>query len=159
MGVGAPRRPWGLLAVLTTLSLAAAGCREEILAPQVIEETSFATALGIDLSQMTRLPSGVYIRDDLVGGGALLTLGDSATVDLTGWLSNATVFAQGQLEFVYGTTDLTEGFDIGLAGIAVGGRRWIIVPPALGYGDSPPLTTIVPAGAILVFEVELVSIP
>jgi FKBP-type peptidyl-prolyl cis-trans isomerase len=126
---------------------------------EVIEEVTFDASLGIDLAQMTELPSGVYIRDLVVGGGPeTYEDGEVAQVAYTGWLRNGQQFDAGSLTFGPGTAfpNLIPGFEIGLEGTAVGGTRLMVIPPELAYaqyGSGP-----IPPGAIVIFEVELDSI-
>jgi len=122
--------------------------------PQVIETTTFFAGLGIDLAAMTKLPSGVYILDDSVGTGALLADGDSVQIDHSGWLSNGYQFSGGVFRSLY-PTSFIDGFSIGLEGMAEGGQRLMIIPPDLAYGDAG--SGVIPRGAILVFEVELLD--
>lgn len=150
------RGPKALLVALAVLVVPAAACEGDNPF-EVIEEIEFFVGLGVDLNAMTKLPSGVYIQDDSVGTGPLLAAGDSALLGHTGWLANGTGFSTGQFRIKYLTTSLIEGFDIGLDGMAEGGQRLMIIPPALAYGDSPPSTAI-PPGAVLVFEVQLLDV-
>ncbi|MBM4183299.1 MAG: hypothetical protein FJ207_03635 [Gemmatimonadetes bacterium] len=144
----------GRLVALAVLCVPAAAC-SDAFEPQVIEETEFFTGLGIDLATMTKLPSGVYILDDSVGTGALLADGDSVQIDHRGWLSNGNQFSGGVFRGLY-PTGFIPGFSIGLAGMMEGGKRLMIIPPALGYGNDPPPGAI-PPGSILVFEVLLLD--
>ena len=123
---------------------------------EVIETVTFDPGLGIDLTQMTRLPSGVYIQDLVVGTGDVIAVGHHVSLQLTAWIRNGTEWSSGLLTFDYGVTDLgVDGFGIGIEGMAVGGTRLIIVPPELGYGESPPPDSGIPRGAILIYEVDL----
>jgi FKBP-type peptidyl-prolyl cis-trans isomerase FkpA len=145
-----------LLAVLAVLVVPAAACSEDSNPFQVIEEITFFAGLGIDLNAMTKLPSGVYILDDSVGVGQLLADGDSIRMDHRGWLANGTQFSSGIFPALY-PSDFIPGFSIGMEGMAEGGQRLMIIPPALGYGSNPPSAAI-PSGAVLVFEVELLDV-
>jgi FK506-binding nuclear protein len=137
------------------LALPSVACSEATpFEPQVIEDTEFFAGLGIDLATMTKLASGVYILDDSVGTGAALADGDSIQVDHRGWLSNGYQFSSGQFRALY-PGDFIDGFSFGLAGMAEGGQRLMIIPPELGYGNTP--TGSIPAGSILVFEVILID--
>ena len=126
---------------------------------EVIEEVTFDASLGIDLSQMTVLPSGVYIRDLVVGAGPeTYEDGEVAHVEYTGWLRNGLQFDSRPLTFGPGTAypNLIPGFEIGLEGTAEGGTRLMVIPPELAYaqyGSGP-----IPPGAIVIFEVQLDSI-
>lgn len=143
---------------LAALVLALGACSSETPF-EVIEEVAFDASLGIDLTRMTRLPSGVYIEDLVVGSGAVIAPGDHVSVRLTAWLSNGAQWSDGLLTFDYRVTNLgVEGLYIGLEGIALGGTRRIIVPPELAYGEFPPPESIIPKGAILIYEVDLVAI-
>ena len=123
---------------------------------QVIDEVEFDASLNIDLSQMELLDNGVYRRDIVVGGGEQLVFGISATVQFRGWLTTGFEFDSGQFPFLMGNNEVVRGFEDGLVGMLVGGTRLIIVPPDLGYGA---LTVgSIPAGSILIFEVELLSV-
>lgn len=123
---------------------------------QVIEDVDFASSLNVDLSQMTRLPSGVYVQDTTVGTGDALAATDNLTLDHTGWLTDGREFSAGQFSSPVG--GLVPGFQDGIIGMQPGGVRRMIIPPGLAYGDNPPSSSIVPKGAVLVFEVELISI-
>jgi peptidylprolyl isomerase len=147
-------------AALTAAVVAFAACEDDPVAPapQVIEDITYAPALGIDLASMTQLPSGVYILDDPAGMGALLADNDSIEISHTGWLNNGAVFSSGVFRTRHNGSPprLIEGFDIGLEGMAVGGTRLMIIPPALGYGAAP--NGPIPGGSVLIFEVGLQAI-
>ena len=125
-----------------------------------IEATTFASSLGVDLSASTRTSTGLYYRDLIMGTGATAASGHSLSVHYTGWLANGTQFDTNvapatPLTLTLGIGQVIAGWDQGLAGMKVGGRRQLIIPPSLGYGSTPNGT--IPANSILVFSVDLIS--
>jgi peptidylprolyl isomerase len=101
------------------------------------------------------------IEDLVVGTGKEAKNGDTLSVHYTGWLEDGTKFDTsigGQpIEFVLGQGRVIPGWEKGLLGMKVGGKRRLTIPPALGYGESGAGDTI-PPNAALIFEVELVAI-
>ena len=106
-----------------------------------------------------------FSMDDLtVGTGPEAMNGDTLSVNYTGWLydpnaveNKGTRFDSGDdFPFVLGAGRVIAGWDQGLVGMRVGGRRRIVIPPALGYGSSGQGP--IPGDATLLFEVELVGI-
>jgi len=150
-------RPYALaLTLALTLAL---GCSDSNQ-PVSIEDASFAAALGVDLAASTKSTGGLYYRDLQVGSGAVVSNGQLVQVHYTGWLTNGTQFDSNQAPqapyaFHPGAGEVIQGWDFGVLGMHVGGRRQLIIPPALAYGvaGSGPI----PGNAILVFTVEVVS--
>ena len=137
------------------------GCGEGFTEPefkQVIEEVEFDASLNIDLAQMERLESGVYVQVLVVGDGEELVDGLFATVEFTAWVSTGEDFGEGEFIFLVGSDPVVDGFAIGVAGQRVGETRLIIIPPDLGYGTDGAVMLGVPGGAILIFRVELLSL-
>ena len=157
-----------LASTLAVLAVPLAACldtTEDIVTtppPEVpIESATFASALGVNISASTKTTNGLYYRDLTVGSGATVAAGQRVSVRYTGWLPNGQQFDSNvgstQLfEFMLGAGGVIPGFDQGIAGMRVGGRRQIIIPPALGYGPSG--FGPIPGNAILVFDVEVVSV-
>ena len=138
-----------VLALAGTVGLAA--CNSTPF--QVIEEVTFDPSLEIDLAQMERLPSGVYIEDVIVGTGLRVNAGSDVRVTYEGFLASGTKFGEGPLRFVLGTRSVIAGFELGLIGALELGTRKIVIPPELGYGDAEQGT--IPAGSVLVFRVTV----
>ena len=147
-----------LLLVIPLASLAglAAGCSKS---PD--EPTSTFTP-----SQGTPLPPGptkLEIEDTKVGAGREAKNGDTVHVQYTGTLMNGTKFDSSYdhggdpFKVTVGKSEVIKGWDQGLPGMKVGGKRHLKIPSELGYGDkgSPPS---IPPNAGLIFDVELVSI-
>lgn len=142
------------------LTLAALATLFACAPPPKIEETTFAASLGVDLAASTKLESGLYLRDKTVGTGAEAKNGDALTMRYTGWLVDGTQFDSNQasgFKFTLGRGDVIAGWDQGCVGLKPGGTRQLIIPPALGYGESG--VGPIPGNAILVFDVTLVSSP
>jgi len=106
--------------------------------------------------------SGLKIIDIQEGTGAVAQAGRAVTVHYTGWLTDGKKFDSSldrgrPFAFVLGQGRVIKGWDEGVAGMKVGGKRRLIIPPALGYGDrgSPPA---IPPGAELIFDVELLDV-
>ena len=102
------------------------------------------------------------IEDLVVGTGAEAQAGQLVTVDYTGWLADGTKFDssldRGQpFEFALGQGQVIKGWDKGVVGMKVGGKRRLIIPPELAYGKNGTGTTI-PPNATLTFEVELLAV-
>jgi FKBP-type peptidyl-prolyl cis-trans isomerase FkpA len=148
------------IVAVSALTLASACLSGESIAPeQSIEEATFASALGVNLAASTRTTNGAYYRDIVVGTGALVASGQDISIRYTGWLSNGAQFEtnlsnSSPLKFKLGAGEVIDGFDEGLAGIRVGGKRQLIIPPSLGYG--PYNYGPIPGNSILVFTVEVV---
>lgn len=151
------RRTLRLLAL--ALPIAAAACLgEDPVAPAPeIEDVTFAPALGVDLANSTETASGLWYRDIVVGTGATVAVGDSVYFTYMGNFPNGNQFDAGTgapALFKVGT--LITGFNEGVVGMKVGGRRQLIIPPHLGYGarwNGP-----IPPNSVLVFDVKVDSI-
>jgi FKBP-type peptidyl-prolyl cis-trans isomerase len=129
--------------------------------PEASASPGFAPSLGVDLAASTERPNGLIIRDLQVGTGAEAVSGSRVAVLYTGWLTDGTRFDGNMpsgptLPFTIDAGEVIPGWDEGVAGMRVGGRRQLIIPPDLGYGSygSGPI----PPNATLVFEVELVGV-
>jgi FKBP-type peptidyl-prolyl cis-trans isomerase len=159
-----------LSAVLLAVSLSTTAClnTEPIVVP-TIETTGFDPALGVNLPISTRTASGLYYRDIITGTGAAFAAGQTVGVNYTGSLPNATVFdhwprTAGDTAFTFklGAGQVIAGWDEGLVGMKIGGKRQLIIPPALGYGSTELRdqngNVIIPRYSILVFTVTAVSI-
>ncbi|MGZ5833930.1 MAG: FKBP-type peptidyl-prolyl cis-trans isomerase [Telluria sp.] len=109
-------------------------------------------------------PGSLVIKDTTVGTGAKATSTSTVSVKYTGWLYNdkaadfhGTQFDTGTLSAVtLGQNHLIPGFEQGIAGMQVGGKRTVYIPPSLGYGSVGSGTTI-PPNAGLVFDIELLT--
>ena len=126
-----------------------------------IEQTNFASALGVNLAASTKTTNGTYYRDLVVGTGSTVANGQTIAVRYTGWLSNGTQFDSNTtkadpLTFKVGSGQVILGFDDGLIGAKVGSQRQLIIPPSLGYGpyDYGPI----PGNSVIVFKVEVISV-
>jgi FKBP-type peptidyl-prolyl cis-trans isomerase len=110
----------------------------------------------------TQTSSGLRYADILIGMGSKATPGKTVTVHYTGWLENGTRFDSSVLknrpfQFDLGAGRVIAGWDEGVAGMAVGGIRQLIIPPHLGYGSSGA-GNVIPPNAILIFEVQLLGV-
>jgi FKBP-type peptidyl-prolyl cis-trans isomerase len=110
----------------------------------------------------TTTPSGLRYVDLVTGTGASPAAGDRVEVHYTGWLEDGKKFDssvdRGQpFVFPLGEGRVIRGWDEGVASMKVGGRRRLTIPPALGYGDRGA-GRVIPPGATLVFEVELLRL-
>ena len=103
------------------------------------------------------------ISEDLVvGNGATATAGQKVTVHYTGWLTNGTKFDSSHdrrdpFVFSLGKGQVIKGWDQGVQGMKVGGKRKLTIPPEMGYG-SRGAGGVIPPNATLVFEVELLGV-
>jgi peptidylprolyl isomerase/FKBP-type peptidyl-prolyl cis-trans isomerase FkpA len=101
------------------------------------------------------------IDDMVVGKGTEAVRGKTVNVHYTGWLTDGTKFDSSvggdPFSFTLGAGEVIEGWDRGVAGMKVGGKRKLTLPPELAYGaaGAPPE---IPANATLVFEVELLGV-
>lgn len=150
------------MAVVTAAMILLAGCSQsdDVAGPTPIEEETFAPELGIDLERMTRTGSGLYLEDLVVGEGEAAEAGNKVSVAYVGWLADGTQFDSSAggapLSFTLGVGYVIKGWDEGLVGMRVGGRRRLVIPSHLGYGARR--NGIIPAYSTLVFEVVLAGV-
>jgi FKBP-type peptidyl-prolyl cis-trans isomerase len=148
----------GLL--IASLSACASGGGGAVAA-RPIQSIPFAAALDVDLSRMTKTPSGLYYRDIVVGSGPVVHGKVDVKVHYTGWLTNGVKFDSNSddepaLTVPLGRGRAIKGWDEGLDGMRVGGRRQLVIPPELGYGSNR--SGLIPPDATLVFDLKIVSV-
>jgi FKBP-type peptidyl-prolyl cis-trans isomerase FkpA len=125
-----------------------------------LSTVEFAPALGVDIDAMTRVGSGVYIKDLVQGPGVEVATGRTLQVRYRLWLPNGTAIEDNlapkpTYPLVLGQRRVIAGWEQGILGMKVGGKRLLVIPPSLGYGSAP--NGPIPANSVLVFEVEVVS--
>jgi FKBP-type peptidyl-prolyl cis-trans isomerase len=151
MKVIAERLVWLLLA------LACVACNERDAMPAQAPAPTVTTAEGLAITEL------------VLGEGAAITAGSAAVVHYTGWLFDAaaadnkgskfdsSVDNKRPFRFVLGRGDVIKGWDQGVEGMKVGGKRRLVIPAALAYGEHGA-GGVIPPGATLVFDVELLGI-
>lgn len=122
--------------------------------------TTPSTVPGVKAGTVT-LPSGLQYEDLVPGDGPVAEMGSQASVHYTGWLTDGTKFDSSldrgePLTFQIGTGEIIQGWNEGVRGMKVGGKRKLTIPSHLGYGSRgrPPI----PPNATIVFEIELVGV-
>jgi FKBP-type peptidyl-prolyl cis-trans isomerase len=111
---------------------------------------------------MVTTPTGLQYEDVQEGTGAAAKSGDTVDVHYTGWLTNGKKFDSSvdrgrPFSFRLGAGQVIKGWDEGVAGMKPGGKRKLTIPSALGYGQRGA-GNLIPPGADLVFEVELIKV-
>ena len=137
----------------------------------VSEEMAIGTTTNLSTSTATMdlaqnpgepLPTELVATDTVIGSGAEATPGKMVTVNYVGALPDGTVFDasanHGQpFTFQLGAGQVIRGWDEGVAGMKVGGKRRLVIPPGMAYGNQA-VGGVIPANATLLFEVELVAV-
>lgn len=130
----------------------------------IVAATNAARTIGT----MAATPQdGMVITDTVVGSGAMAVPRSSLTVHYTGWLYSATApnnrgaqfdssATRGPFAFQLGVGTVIEGWDRGVLGMKVGGKRTLVIPPELAYGAR--VSASIPANSTLIFDVELMSV-
>lgn len=113
--------------------------------------------------QNTNTNNVLDVTDEVVGTGTVAAAGDSVTVNYVGTLTDGTVFdasanhgSQG-FTFTLGAGQVIKGWDEGIVGMKVGGKRKLVIPPSLAYGANG-MAGVIPPNATLTFEVELLNV-
>src|SRR3989344_3059653 len=106
---------------------------------------------------------GLQIQDLIVGTGAEAVNGKMITVNYVGTLADGKKFDSSYdrgtpFQFNLGAGEVIRGWELGVAGMKIGGKRKLIIPPALGYGDRNIGNGLIPPNSTLIFEVELLGV-
>jgi len=121
-----------------------------------------SAASQYDSTSMDRRADGLEVRDFEDGSGPAAAPGDTVRVHYTGCLTDGTKFDSSHdrgepFQFVLGTGMVIPGWDEGLQGMKPGARRRLVIPSDLAYG-SRGAGSVIPPGATLIFDVELLSV-
>jgi peptidylprolyl isomerase len=127
------------------------------------EKISYDSRLGVDLGAMARSPSGLYTQDLVTGTGDEAVAGRGVAMRYTGWLPEGVEFdsnassTERPFWFTLGQGRVIAGWEEGVVGMKVGGKRKLVIPSRLAYGAEgvPP---VIPPHAVLVFDVELIAV-
>src|SRR5215467_9577099 len=117
-------------------------------------------------NQVVEMPNGLKYTDEKIGDGPEATAGKKVSVHYTGWLSDngakgkkfdSSVDRGQPFQFTLGARQVIAGWDEGVAGMKVGGKRTLTIPPELGYGARGAPGAI-PPNSTLIFDVELLQV-
>lgn len=144
--------------------LALAGCNENKVKVESKSAAPIAAAAAtvVPTAAPTAVLGALQIKDVVVGTGAEAVAGHVVTVHYTGRLLTGKKFDSSvdrgtPFKFPLGAGRVIKGWDQGVAGMKVGGKRQLVIPPHMAYGDQA-MGDIIPANATLVFDVELLNV-
>lgn len=125
--------------------------------------TNSETVSATETTMPTEPVKELMMKDDVAGTGAAAKAGDSVTVNYVGALTSGKVFDASAnhgtdgFTFTLGAGQVIRGWDEGIVGMKVGGKRTLVIPAALAYGPRA-VGDVIPANSDLVFQVELLKI-
>lgn len=127
----------------------------------IINKEEPAGSPSADMGKITTTADGLQIQDLTVGTGIQAKSGDTITVNYLGTLTNGTKFDSSYdrnqpFTTQIGVGQVIKGWDEGMVGMKVGGKRKLIIPAALGYGSADMGS--IPPNSTLIFEVELLNV-
>jgi FKBP-type peptidyl-prolyl cis-trans isomerase len=110
-----------------------------------------------------KTPSGLAYWDIRVGTGEVAKEGSHVRVHYTGWLTNGKKFdssvdAGKPFDFTIGNGEVIKGWEDGVAGMRIGGKRQLRIPPTLGYGAEGTPGGPIPPNATLIFDIQLLGV-
>ena len=123
----------------------------------------FIISCGSNEGNMQKLENGLLIEDIVVGDGNEAKDHNKVVVNYTGTLENGSVFdsslkpGRDPFTFTLGVGSVIKGWDQGVKGMKVGGKRKLVIPSELGYGDKGA-GNVIPPNTTLYFEVELLEV-
>ena len=123
----------------------------------------FIISCGSNEGNMQKLENGLLIEDIVVGVGNEAKDHNKVVVNYTGTLENGSIFdsslkpGRDPFTFTLGVGSVIKGWDQGVKGMKVGGKRKLVIPPDLGYGDKGA-GNVIPPNTTLYFEVELLEV-
>lgn len=152
-------RPLSALVLLCSMA-ACSGSDSSVTSPSDPSSENFASSLGVNLTQMNELQPRLFVQDLVVGTGAEAIVGRQLSVRYTGWLRSGVQFdgnAPSGTPFVFtlGIGQVIPGWDLGVAGMRVGGKRRLVFGSEYGYGTRG--SGSIPGGSTLVFDVDLIT--
>jgi FKBP-type peptidyl-prolyl cis-trans isomerase len=144
-----------ILLVIAAAAMALAACNKKSAVPSGSAATPGTPAAAAG--------GGLKVEDVKIGDGAVATPGKTVSVHYTGRLTDGTKFDssydRGQpIEFPLGSGMVIKGWDMGIQGMKVGGKRKLTIPPDLAYGARGTPGGPIPPNATLVFDVELTAV-
>jgi peptidylprolyl isomerase len=122
----------------------------------VLALAAFIPACGSTSTSTSPSGGTLTVEDVTIGTGATAASGDTVTVSYVGTLTSGTQFDAGTFSFRLGAGQVIPGFDQGVMGMRVGGRRRLTIPPNLGYGGQQ--VGSIPPNSTLRFDITLVAI-
>ena len=129
----------------------------------IILSTVLFFGTGCNKGNTEEMENGLIIEDLVVGEGAEAQDYNKVVVNYTGSLADGSVFdsslnpGREPFTFTLGAGSVIKGWDLGVKGMKVGGKRKLTIPPELGYGDQGA-GDVIPPGATLIFEVDLLEV-
>ena len=118
--------------------------------------------MGCNKGNTEEMDNGLIIEDLVVGEGTEAQDYNKVVVNYTGELEDGTVFdsslnpGREPFTFTLGVGSVIKGWDLGVKGMKVGGKRKLTIPPELGYGERN--TSVIPPNSTLIFEVDLLEV-
>lgn len=161
-----------LAAALVAVAATVTGCSnsssstpaQSSASQQSAQSQSAATGQPTTAPSQSQPPAEASLKivDEKVGKGTAAKTGDTVTVNYTGWLTDGTKFDSSldrnePFSFTLGAGQVIEGWDKGVVGMKVGGKRKLTIPPDMGYG-AQGANGVIPPNATLVFEITLLKI-
>ena len=138
-------------------------CGTDSTAPDIPSNPAvetYAATLGVNIAAMTKKSDNLFVQDLVVGTGAEAVVGRTVRVTYSGYLISGSRFDSNvggsPFSFALGGGQVIAGWDQGVVGMKVGGKRRLVIGSSLGYGrqGSGPI----PANATLVFDVEVLNV-
>jgi len=149
-----------LLLLALGVSFALSACSSST-GPKDPTKLTYAAFLGVNLDEMSQTALGVYYKDLVVGEGVQVSAGQTVTVHYEGWLHDGTKFDSSLDRGEPATFSLNQvilGWQDGVPGMRVGGKRKLVIPSKLAYGAQGAGDGVIPPHATLVFDIELLGI-
>lgn len=146
----------GVFALLVPVGLSLGACSD---ARDALPD--FSPDLPVEEGALEEQESGLWLHDVREGDGGVAQPGQTALVHYTGWFPDGSKFDSSRdrgepFAFGLGGGQVIEGWDAGVAGMREGGRRILVIPPELAYGEAGA-GDVIPPGSWLVFDVELLQ--